>query len=87
MTETSHEPGETLTGVVNPLEGYGDDDREARPFEDAHAKAVQALALTQERLTLLRKQRTEINAEIKELVDDEDLLTRMTRVRKGPQRD
>jgi cell division protein FtsB len=64
------------------MEPVGERDREGRPFEDAHAIAVQALESTRSRLVTLRKQREAINAEIKTLVDDEDLLTRMTRVRK-----
>lgn len=76
-----------LLGVVRPagylLDDEAPEDRPGRPFEDAHNKAVQALVMTQERLTSLRKQRADINAEIKTLVDDEDLLIRMTRVRKG----
>jgi hypothetical protein len=71
---------EALVGVVSPLANYRQD--EARPFEDAHSSAVRALAETQSRLASLREQRAAINAEIKQLVTDEDLLSRMTRVHK-----
>lgn len=67
----------TLLGVVTPPP-----DRDGRPFEDAHNMAVQALQLTRQRLRDLRERRGEINAEIKQLVTDEELLNRMTRVRK-----
>lgn len=74
-----------MTGAVSPeAVSYMESDREGRPFEDAHGNAVQALARTQERLSQLRKQRGEINAEIKTLVDDEVLLNRMVQVRKSP---
>jgi len=78
-------PEDALLGVVRPvsyIEPEGEQDREPRPFETARGNAVQALALTRERLAHLRKQRDEINGEIKTLVEDEDLLDRMTRVRK-----
>jgi hypothetical protein len=81
MTDEVSEPHDALTGVVEPVLSYAHD-REGRPFEDAHNNVVQALATTQERLRDLRKQRNEINSEIKQLVEDEELLTRMTRVRK-----
>jgi hypothetical protein len=72
----SDEQVASLTGVVEPP------DREATPFEDARGRVQIALAMTQERLRELRKNREEINAEIKLLVDEEDLLERMSKVRK-----
>ena len=71
--------------TVSTLGSRPDDeqDREPRAYETARDNAVMALGKTQERLRELRQQREEINAEIKTLVDDEELLTRMTRVKKG----
>jgi len=77
---------EAIVGVVSPQAvSYLEQDREGRPFEDAHSNAVQALSRTRDRLTELRKQRGEINAEIKTLVDDEVLLNQMVQVRKSRQ--
>ena len=80
---------ESLLGVVEPQEmplpGMPEPpaDRDGTPYEDARNKVVQALGLTQERLRQLRGQRDEINVEIKQLVSDEELLERMTRVRRA----
>jgi hypothetical protein len=72
----SDEVPESLTGVVTPAS-------ETTAYEDAMGRVNIALAMTQERLRDLRRTRDEINVEIKHLVDEEDLLERMSRVRKN----
>lgn len=57
-------------------------DREERIYERARNQTIQALGLVQESLRKLRQQRAEINAEIKLLVQEEDLLERMSKVKK-----
>jgi hypothetical protein len=71
-----------LLGVVEPrLPGMPpEQDRETRPYEEARDKLTIAHGMTVERLRELRKRREEINAEIKLLVDEEELLTRMLRI-------
>jgi len=75
---------DALTGVVEPKLIDIPEDRHGTAFEDAHSRAELALEMTRERLRDLRKHREEINAEIKGLVDDEELLERMTKVRRKP---
>ena len=77
-----------LLGVVKPMELPGMphlQDREARPYEEARDKLALALELTTAGLEDLRGQRAEINAEIKLLVEEEELLTRMLRVARKQQ--
>ena len=69
-------------GGVSFIDKTGED-REERIYERARNATTQALKLTREQLRALRKQREEINAEIRLLVDEEGLLERMVRVRKG----
>lgn len=58
-------------------------DSEARPYQDVRDRIALALAVTEERLGGLRKQRDDINAEIKLLVDERDLLRRMDKIAKN----
>jgi hypothetical protein len=53
-------------------------------FHEVQETVTRALAATRDRLRELRKQREEINAEIKHLVDEEELLERMSKVKKKP---
>lgn len=72
-----------LLGVVNPPE-VTPPDRDARPYEEARDQLAMAQEITQANLRQLRQQREDINAEIKLLVEEEELLTRMLRIaRKG----
>ena len=64
--------------------------RSATEFEVASALVDQQLSSVRTRLQLLRSERTHINEQIRQLVDDEELLQRMARVRpgrRGPQRE
>jgi hypothetical protein len=70
---------DALTGVVMPPD---DQDREERIYERARNATIQALELTREQLRDLRKQREDLNAEIKLLVDEEELLARMARIKR-----
>lgn len=87
--ETPEVPEDSLTGVIRPVsyivpEGEEDETDDVQsPFERAKAEAESALIMTRERLAELRKMREVINAEIKQLVDEEDLLSRMTKVKKS----
>lgn len=78
---------ESLTGVVAPELPDMPQAASTNAYEDAQKRVGEALTWTQERLRELRKQREQTNAEIKQLVDDEELLIRMSRVRKGARRD
>lgn len=78
---------DALLGVVEPehslIETYAEQVTAATPYERALAQTAEALESTRSRLVTLRKQRGEINAEIKTLVEDEVLLTRMARIRRS----
>jgi len=52
-------------------------------YEEVQDTVIKALDATRNRLRDLRQQREEINAEIKLLVDEEELLERMTRIKRG----
>lgn len=83
-----------LLGVVEPeeqlaMEGMPTSppsDRDPRPYEEARDRLAQAQAITQERLRDLRKQREEINAEVKLLVAEDELLARMLRIARADRR-
>ena len=49
-------------------------------YERARSEVLTALSRTEDRLADLRKQRDEINAEIKSLVTEQDLLQRMSKI-------
>ena len=55
-------------------------DNEQRPYEEARDKLSMAQGLTRDRLSFLRDQREGINAEIKLLVEEDELLSRMMRI-------
>jgi len=68
----------SLTGVVTPPE------REGTAYEAARHHLDTAAEVTKARLVRLRADRETINAEIKLLVEEEELLSRMLRIaRKG----
>jgi len=69
------------TGVDTPLPGMPDP-RQPAPsaYESAVERVQAALIATEGRLTDLRKQREQINAEIKVLVTETELLRRMSKV-------
>lgn len=73
---------DALLGVVEPQLPDMPLDRDPSAYNDAMSRVQIALAMTQQRLAELRKQREEINAEIKLLVSEEELLERMTRVQR-----
>jgi cell division protein FtsB len=52
-------------------------------YEEVQETVAKALHATKQRLHDLRKQREDINAEIKLLVDEHELLERMTKIKKG----
>jgi len=54
--------------------------RPETPYADAHGEVVNALDRTKRRLQALREQRAAINDEIRELVEQEELLNRMSKV-------
>ena len=64
-------------------EFVGVEDEAISPYERAKQEATDALEATRQRLIDLRKAREGINAEIKTLVEEEDLLSRMAKVRKS----
>ena len=77
-----------LLGVQQPNPGPEDIVPESfrnRPseYETITEEVARALTSVQERLRGLRAMREDINAMIRQLVEDEELLTRMTRVRRG----
>jgi hypothetical protein len=76
---------DTLLGVVEPEPpgAQSADPASPSPFEQARSEVVSALILTEQRLVDLRRQREAINAEIKTLVSEHDLLRRMSRVQIG----
>jgi hypothetical protein len=76
MEEQGHPGDETAVNDDLPA------DREARPYEDVRDRIALAREITSQRLRDLRGQREEINAEIKLLVEEDDLLTRMARITK-----
>jgi hypothetical protein len=53
------------------------------PYELAQMQAIEALELTQKRLAVLREGIKLAYDEVRLLVEEEELLTRMTKVRKG----
>lgn len=69
---------EQVMGEVSELPGMPR--KPDTPYADAHAEVTNALDRTKRRLQALRDQRATINAEIRELVEQEELLTRMSRV-------
>jgi uncharacterized coiled-coil DUF342 family protein len=77
---------ELILARDEPLPGMPElpEDQEARVYERTRDAVIQARDVTMDRLRALRKQREELNAEIKLLVDEADLLDRMSRVKKKP---
>jgi cell division protein FtsB len=68
--------------AVSYLEGQGVPSREGI-FDRTRETVSRAADQARDRLVQLRAQRAEINAEIKLLVDEVELLERMARIRKG----
>lgn len=87
------EGDEALLGVVMPPdEADPDGDVFLAVVDPSHiweraAVAVQtALEMTRERLVELRAERERVNAEVRDLVAEEELLARMARIAEGRQR-
>lgn len=74
------EPGDERVHEEPQLPGMPPDPKVLTPYERAAEGVGQALALTKERLTMLRKQRDEINDEVRDLVAEEIMLERMARL-------
>jgi len=79
--EKGYEVSALLGVVETPLPGMPEP-MKVTAYTSAIDQVHMALDQTQERLTELRKQREDINAEIKVLVAEEDLLERMSKIRK-----
>lgn len=79
----SDEGGDVVGGEEVPLPGMPEVPAETSgTFDEVKETVGRALTATKDRLRELRKQREDINAEIKLLVDEEDLLMRMAKVKK-----
>jgi hypothetical protein len=73
--------GDDVKGADDvPLPGMEPPQEVLTPYDGARKAVAFALTLTRDRLRELRANRDEINAEIKMLVAEEQLLTRMAKV-------